>query len=214
MHTHKRNNNTSYKSYTGSGIILIEMYDNHAGKREPAVILFKNRHMNAYADLGGHIDKQDVASGKPLESAARREAFEESAGLIKIHHFKHLPSVKYNNYNCYLAQIKSELLYSKDFHSNLKIILKSNLPYSFRETTDVARFYLSDLIKSGLMSVKGDMPTIDARGNVALITGRSKGILREAIISGALYGVFNDVHKFKKKTIILNNNKLVTLSDK
>lgn len=203
-----RNNFTKYKNFTGAGIIILEDYNNNKGRQEPAVILFKNSHMLAYADLGGHIDNDDLKSKNPLMKTATREAFEESCGLLN---FKKIPDIYVDlpHYRCYFVKINSEIVMTDDFRKNMKTILTSKLPNYFKETIDIARFYISDLLKTDIMTIKGDFPTIDSKGNIAIVTGRAKALIREAIRSGIIYS--NDIVKLQKKQIKLYNVKLTTL---
>jgi hypothetical protein len=199
---------TKYKNFTGAGIILLEDYDNQKGRREPAVILFKNNHMRAYADLGGHIDKKDLSTKNPLMSAALREAHEESCGLLTL---KSIPDryIDLKSYRCYFIKIASNTIKTEDFNKNLKNIQNSKLPPSYKETNDMARFYISDLLRTNIMNQKGDLPTIDAKESITIITGRAKALIREAIRSGIIYMACPI--KLQKKQIKIYNTKLITL---
>jgi len=206
---YKKNNN----KYTGSGVLLLENYNNNQGRIEPAVILFRNKHMNAYADLGGHIDQVDLSTKYPLESAASREAFEESACLLKICKLKNATYVTHNSYFCYILGIAPGILHSKYYNDNLKIIQRNQFQYQYKETDGIMRFYLSDLLKTGLMTTKNDLPTIDANGNIAIVTGRTKALVREAMINGIIYANLVNPSPFKKKYSVVNGHKMITLSN-
>ncbi len=208
---------TTGRKYSGSGIILVEIYNNRAGRKEPAVILFKSIRKEGgivYEGLGGRIDSSDLLHKYPLVITARREAYEESRGLISFSSAKHIGApIKGNNifvdrkygeyyYRAYFVGIRSGVFSKKDYINN-KIILDSikNVYHAMKETHDVTRFYIRDLIKSGLLTEKNNLTTVDAYGKKATIFMRTVSLIRNAYKKGIL----NLVIKYPRKFIPLRN---------
>lgn len=211
--------NMNKKKFTGSGIILVEEFTNKRGRREPAVILFRNIRMNMYGDLGGYLDYEDTLEKYPLAEGSIREAYEESRGLVDITDAKHIikkigninPYIDTKQYRCHFVGIKSGLLYNSDFKKNMRLLDAARVSRSYKETNDVARFYVSDLVKSGVLTARGDFNTVDAYGNKTKVTGRARALVREAIKAGLINLVVYNPVRFKMSSTVIKNTRVKTL---
>ena len=151
---------------------------------------FPNRHtgINEYTDFGGEIDKDEP---HVLAKTATRELFEESRGLINIdyQHLLPLPFIMHEdvatktNYACYAINVDSAIVRRNDFLTNMRIIDASVSPrlLHFKETIDIARFNVSDIIHD-VFRIGGSIRCQDAYGNTQTIKGRTKACIRETII--------------------------------
>jgi len=171
------------RRYSGAGVILCEVYEN-----ELSVILFRSSERRMYEDLGGGLDYDDLTTENPLKSAAIREAFEESRGLINITEPKRMKRYVDGQfgpryYRTYLVGINEKSLFS-DYHFNKTIIDKNKkIKSTMKETDDIDRFYVKDLIKGGIMdSVTGlSFTTVNVNGESKKIYTRTVDILKLAI---------------------------------
>jgi hypothetical protein len=140
----KINNN---KYLNGAGILIFEKYNN-----EWSVLLFKD-YTKTYSDIGGTYE---FKHGE-IRQTALEELMEESRNLFKIKNkeilkdyidIKH--NLKYDNYyRLYIINISDNSVedFDKYYKNNKKIIDSSDLPYTWKETTKIKRFYLKDLLK-------------------------------------------------------------------
>jgi hypothetical protein len=181
--------------YSGAGIILIEQNYNDNG---PAAILFKDIGYNVYSDLGGGIayDKSmhNYTEEYILSETARREAFEESGCLINFNDINAVGMkinnvnmfVNHNTYRCYFICIPSGTFYSKYYHENISKIFASNLPHYFKETNNVRRFYLKDIISNNMFNKNGHMYCLDATGAMRLINNRTWNCIEKAFLNNII----------------------------
>lgn len=193
------------KRYSGSGILLFELYNNR-----PTIILFKSSERDVYEDLGGGLDYDDLIMKNPLKSAAIREAFEESRGLINITDPKYIKYYVDGNfgskhYRSYLLRINSNSLID-NYYNNKKIIDNNKkIKHTMKETTDISRFYIDDLIKDGILeSVTGlNFTAFDINHKTKKIYTRTVDIIKLAIKDDIIKNVIdNPIDFVELKTFI------------
>ena len=203
------------KKYSGAGMLLLEKY-----KNEPVVILFKSNRIDRnnnyimYEDLGGGIDKEDLASDEPLKTTAIREAFEESRGLINIQDPKHIGN-KIDGQETYIDQKHKDAYYRSYLigidHDNLGNLLTSHychnkqiidkhdivhgISSTMKETSDIDRFYIKDLINDGILNI--DINNSDINFICRDINNNKRKLFRRTVIT--LIKAIND--KMIKKVI-------------
>ena len=208
------NNKNNNKTYSGSGIILVDKYNNNKGRNELAIILFKSQRNNMiyYEDLGGGIDNDDLIHENPLIITASREAYEESRGLISIkpHHIKSKIDDKSifvdirarnHNYRGYVIGLPPNTFLIEDYIFNKKVTENNNkIKNNMKETHDVTRFYMKDLLKDELLNNK-QLIAKDVNNNEFMIFDRSKKIIRKAYEQG----IFNLVMEHSREFIKLRN---------
>lgn len=171
------------RRYSGAGVILCEVYN-----EDPVVILFKSSERGVYEDLGGGLDYDDLTKEDPLKSAAIREAFEESRGLINITDLKSMKTYVDGHsgsryYRAYLIGINQPTLFN-DYHLNKEIIDKhKKIKSTMKETNDIDRFYLKDLINDGILDSVTGLPftAVNVNGESKKIYTRTVDILKLAI---------------------------------
>lgn len=168
-----------------AGVILVENYKNKFGKQDYAIILFKNIYKNVYEDPGGHLMPK-----KTIEESAMTELIEESCNTFRINPKYLINHIVSNNYHSFLLYIKGPI-YSKYYNHN-KILIHNNktTPYQYKETNNIRRFYISDLLNCGLMINKGDLVCNDSNGYIRKISGRTKSVIRSFI--GNKFITFNN----------------------
>jgi hypothetical protein len=182
----------------GAGVLLVEMYTRAPKtygvspemKTEPAVILFLEKtgtNKGKYADPGGDVD-----SGESPMASAQRELAEESLGLFRIDLANAINTgvfkawdtndIDYTTFVVPVAGPKGVFEVVK-YTENLKhIAAQVNAPSAWKETNGMARFFLRDLITANVMTKKADLENVkDVNGTTCIITGRAKGIIREAL---------------------------------
>jgi len=181
------------KTFSGAGIILIEMY-----KNKPTVILFKSKRKEGvfYEGLGGGVDKKDLYNLCPLAATAIREAFEESMGLVyfpdvlkiirKVDNLDRHIDIKYKNnyYRAYIIAIESNIINENDYNHNNKILLKNTISSVYKETTAIGKFYIDDLIKDGLLTTESHFNSKTINGNIVTIFNRTREVLKKAYLDG------------------------------
>ena len=138
-------------TFTGAGVLLFER-NNNSSKR--CVILFESN--GSYQDLGGSIHPSDYQTGIPVSTAAKREAFEETASYLEIRMnlnrvvnntniFTEIPT-NIPSYRCYAIGLEEGAFNIGKFMGNLhKLNLDSYTPSQFKEITQARRFYLTDI---------------------------------------------------------------------
>lgn len=182
---------TNY-SINGAGVLLIEKYRNRFGRQEFAVILFKDRRRNNYADAGGKIE-----IGENILQTAGEELKEESANLFRIHPRFLDKFVVSKSYACFPLVVTGPMqdygsIFSKYYKHNLALLHYTYSPDEFKETINMKRFYLVDLINCGIMhtdnefSYNSDIICGDAHGEYQSISGRTIGVIRELIKNGTI----------------------------
>jgi len=203
-----------YSGYTGAGVIIIEQYKNKDKTRdEPAIILFKGTGSQKYNDLGGSIDKKDDTGKYPLATTAAREAFEESRGLIKFTKPTHIGPlfIDKKKYRGHIVAIKPGSLKTEDYQSNRdKLDKKQGIPHIWKETDEIARFYISDLVSKGIFK-RGSKRTLnDADGRKRSIGVRSMDIVKEAIDAGHIEAALKYPRKLSKGLSVIHGVEVVT----
>lgn len=141
--------------YSRSSLILVEeSYNNCNGRNEPALILFYNKKWNTYVEIGGKIEKLGDELDNILIETARRELMEETLNSIGIN-VNMLRKSTYIDFNdektalysrTFTVGIKQNQFDEKVYYRNKDIILKNNISSVWKETTEVTRFYISDIL--------------------------------------------------------------------
>lgn len=194
--------------FKGGGVLLIENHNNQKGRIEPSVILFKNKYTNIYSDLGGRIDPKD---NQNISKTALREAFEESLCLIKLRSVRNFDSVSNNSYKCYIVPVEDNKIKIKYYYHNLKVIPKLDIPEYYKETIDMARFYISDLMIDGLMKAKKSFKTHDTNKNGALISNRAIDVIKKTISMNMIHSNLIKPIKLKKTITDIKGSQVITL---
>ena len=167
----------------GAGIIFVENYNNHAGRQEPAIILFRNAHNGVYMDAGGTRDQTD----RDIKYTASRETIEETANALRINpsslqsNNAVIHSYGANNYICYFIAVGS--IQSTYYRNNLQLLQRQNAPHQWLETNGLTRVYIEDFINAGGLTQGGNLNLNDASGRQITIFGRTKACIRNAIQS-------------------------------
>lgn len=179
--------NTNNNSFTGAGVLLFERNDD---LDKNCVILFESN--GSYQDLGGSITPNDYRYSLPVSTAAKREAFEETASYLEIRMnlnrvvnntniFAEIPANN-PNYRCYAIGLETNAFNFGQYLGNLqKLNLDPLLPPQFRETTQARRFYLKDIQDSINSS---SYQCIDINGENHYIRERTMICLRELMKGG------------------------------
>jgi len=176
-----------------AGVLLVEKYRNNFGRIDYAVILFYNIYKDTYEDPGGHLTER-----KTIQESAAKELIEESCNLFRINPLYLTNHIYYNGYYSFLLYVQGPTdlyggnpIYSEYYHHNRNFIHYQNAPAEYKETDNMRRFYISDLINCGLLFNKGELICTDANGHIRRISGRTKGILRSFIAHGYI-GIINN----------------------
>jgi len=169
-----------------AGVLLIEKYANKYGKSDYAIILFYNLDKEVYEDPGGHL-----MTGMSVQESAITELIEESCNLFRLSPFMLNQYVVHKNFHSFPLYVKGPIdiygnnpIYSKYYHHNRKIIHNSRAPHMYKETDNMRRFYISDLVNSGLFFNRGTVVCPDANGHVRKISSRTVGILKMLFYDG------------------------------
>lgn len=131
------------KNIHGSGV-HVTLLDESSNKA--VFVLFKDRDDHVFYDLGGSREKNES-----VQHNARREAFEESAGLIDITSLKKIRDLPYRDmltpskdyYRAHfllLVPSVSRDEFYQDYKTNVANIHRSSLPEHWKETVDMAFF--------------------------------------------------------------------------
>lgn len=171
---------TARSNLEGAGVLLLENYRNNTNtKTDLAVILFRNNRTNSYQDGGGNID-----SGEKPKSAAVRELKEESANLFRLSSDSLNGCPMYDHqgkYRAYAVIVTHPRgIQSKYYRENIATLKAQNAKKEWLETSDMARFYIDDLVAHGLDTTQGDLHCKDANGNPCVIFARTKACIRES----------------------------------
>lgn len=201
----------SDKNYSGSGILLVDLYNN-----KPCLILFSSKRKGniLYGDLGGHIDKEDMHSIEPLLTCATREAFEESMGLFNFTKCSHMTqnknriidikNKKNQHYRCFIVPLDTGMfgeIENQNYTKNKTILNARNVPNVFKETHDVRRFYISDMIDNGIKHTHDNFETKDIFGDKHMIYSRTVNVIKKALDKE----IFNSELKNPIKMIKINS---------
>jgi len=184
-------------SDTGAGAILIENYKNKNGRRDAAVILFRNKHTTNYADPGGIRENiRNTNRREDLKNTASRELMEESGNFFRISQntFDNNCAVRHGQYVGFFLQVSSKKgISSKHYYDNINRNNINNNAYnnihnmhSWRETDGITRVYITDLINGNINNIRGNMKINDANGNQITISGRTKALIRNALQSNLI----------------------------
>ena len=167
------------RTITGSGVILLETYFN-----ELCVTLFCNKQHNRYEDGGGNLDGNETE-----REGAVRELKEESCNLFRLN--PNSLSTYYDHYITYRAYVvhvngpmdKSQQISGARYYHNLNLLQTNGARHEWRETNQIGRFKVSQLLKDGLLTKKGDLNTTLStplgNGKDAIIFSRTKACIRE-----------------------------------
>lgn len=171
------------KPFSGSGVLFFEKSYNG----RPTVVLAKHKN-GVFHDIGGKISQRISPSQDTVKDNARKEALEESQGLFAIENitigkFVDLFDGANNaNYRCYLVALGGTDRYPLDqWYLNNKNILDkvSYLSNAWRETDDLQRFYLQDIINALTNTQQGQsMQCKDVNGVVRTLRNRTVNIFR------------------------------------
>lgn len=188
------NINSIIKYYSGAGIMLLErLYKSQTnGREEPSVILFRSTLTGEYEELGGSIDASDFAGENTLLRTAKREAKEESCNLFNLDRVdissmygginRNIDrEVDREIYRCYavcLAENQGNDQWKRMYDYNRVKINATPAHNSWKETNDMRRFFLSDLMSCISMGTRGSITIADAEGIVRTIVGRTKACLK------------------------------------
>ena len=152
----KEVDNVTLKYSRASLIIIEESYDNGNGRNEPAIILFYCEKWNTFVEPGGRIEKLDMELDDLLVETAKRELSEETLNSICVDistlkssmyiDFKDTKTKMYSR--VFTIGIKGNQFDKNIYYDNKEIISKSNAPIVWKETTNVERFYISDIVNS------------------------------------------------------------------
>lgn len=172
-----------------AGVLLVEKYTNKIGRIDYAVILFYNIDKELYEDPGGKL-----MSGKTIQESASTELIEESCNLFRIHSSLLRNYVVYKKFHSFFLFVEGPIdiygnnpIFSKYYHHNRNIIHNSNAPHMYKETDNMRRFYISDLINCGLFFNRDNFVCSDANGHIRKISQRTVGIIQNLFYDGFLY---------------------------
>ena len=167
----------------GAGTVLVEWYKQKGGRSGLSVILFREN--GKYTDAGGKRDTNNGVMDSSLITA-QRELKEESLGLFRLDISKMSYDIirPWPYYEAYFVPVKCDKGISKEYYkANYGVTQKNNsLPSCWKETDDMTRFFLEDLIDAGIMNTLGDLSNAsDVYGSLMTIDGRAKAAIREFI---------------------------------
>lgn len=179
MSSHAIYTNNQGDKWSGAGVLIVEDYRHKNGKTIKSVVLGRDVARKAYLDFGGRYDEKDIN----LENTARREAHEESAGLIDISELTLKKSmyvdsigVSQTKYRIYF--IKIDGICRRDYLGNIIILEKQNAPLCWMETNDIAHVPIEN-IKNFFKNSNGKID--DVNGNNIKIHNRVLKILSTSI---------------------------------
>ncbi len=202
---------TNNKYFSGAGTIFVEIDQNN----EIILILPCDRIRNKYIDFGGSVDIFDASQkDDQLVLTAMRETYEESCCLIKfskVSDFNNKNYIDLAEYRGYFIFVKPNTINRIDYLNNYQILNKD--PYfdlHYKETTDVTKIKLSDLIKYRIMTTNNNLRFIcqNIYGDQILIHNRAIELIKKAITQNLFANYYNNVTQFKR---IVNPNKIITL---
>ena len=178
----------------GAGVVLVEHYvSRHPQTRQIvksgiAVILFRDRKTGRFTDAGGATDPGETAEG-----CATRELTEESAGLFRIN-LEDAHVAKYrvflsSGYTAFVVPVRHRMGIKKGLYMrNATDIASTDAPYFLKETDDMRRFFVNDLVSRGFMSCNSkkasSMAMPDAYGSQCFISKRTACVLQKAFSAG------------------------------
>lgn len=180
--------------YGSADLILVEEYNNHRGRIEPAVILFRddNTHTRSGRNVGPTYKngggKYDSKKDSTMEDCAVRELMEESSNLFRINS-KFLENaesyVHYQTHQAFAIRVSSNRGIKSDWYSyNIELLKKNNAPHDWIETSDMKRFFISDFtndLLTGPLDANECITVNDAQGTPRKIFGMTRACLRELV---------------------------------
>lgn len=141
------------KSYYRAATLIIEK--SYLNTDRPTLILFKNRKWNVYANTGGRIEGKTNNLDRTLKITAIRELREETLNLLNLN-TELYDTLKYKDiynalnkkhYRTFLIPINGNIIDESIYYKNLEVIKKKwNVSPVWKETNDIKRFYLDELI--------------------------------------------------------------------
>lgn len=188
------------KYYAGAGIMLFERLYRSNGREEPVVILFRSTLTGEYEELGGNVEMIDYAGEKTLIRTAKREAKEESLNLFnfdKVNFDTIYGGISRNVdreinkeiYRCYaicLAENQGNDKWKRMYDYNRMKINETSAPSAWKETNDMQRFFISDLMSCISMNNRGSISVKDTGNVTRIISGRTKNCLK-LMLEGYMY---------------------------
>lgn len=180
-----------------SGVLLIEKFRNRYNIVDYCVILFYNHNRGYYDDPGGHLMKK-----KTIKESAARELVEETCNLFRINPLYLTDYVNADGYYSFLAYIQGpknrngeNVLDLNYYYNNRNIIFSNNsAPAHYKETSDVQRFYISDIINNGLFYRSNNhLECNDVNGIIRKISPRAINVLRHCFMYNYLTIIDNKV---------------------
>ncbi|ARF11509.1 hypothetical protein Klosneuvirus_1_366 [Klosneuvirus KNV1] len=197
------------KKYDRASIILIEeSYDNNNGRDEPTIILFYETKWNTYTEPGGRIDIKGDNFDQILLETAMREIREETLNTIFIDQ-KLLENSKYIDFynqknkmynRVFVISIKTNGFKKNIYDDNKDLLSGKDIPSMWKETSNVNRFYISDLldcIKGQDYNYFDNIPCHDAHNNKTFIYYRTMGIIDMIIKENILKDIISNSRKTK-----------------
>ena len=196
----KRVDNITLKYNRASLIIVEESYNNNNGRDEPAIILFFCDKWGTFVEPGGRIEKLNMDLDDILIETAKRELIEESLNSIDINRSTLMDSA-YIDFNdkktkfcsrVFTIGIKGNQFDNNYYYENKEIILKNNVSSVWKETTNVERFYISDIIKS-IDNMNDEyykydnVDCMNVHGEICNMYYRTIGMLQQLITKNLIY---------------------------
>lgn len=174
------------KTFSGSGVIIIEDYVKKDGTIEPCIILARNKSSKIYNDFGGGIDSRYVKNYSLEDSinlTAIKELREESRNLIVIQKdilktYIDIDTGKKDKHDYYRGFfIKINGINRKYFIKNMKMIDKNkSIPKYWKETDNITHIPIKN-IDFDKLDKRGKILLVDIYGNYIPIHGRVKKLL-------------------------------------
>lgn len=189
---------TSTPHTTGASVVLLETYnDRNIGRKEPAVILFREAHTGLYTEPGGALDRPS----EPPAECAQRELREETLGLFRIDVPSLLPGPfagqghpffvrevtthggRHVAYAVHVAGPRGVGIRRDHYDHNRKLLaaLGGAVPSHWRETDAMTRVYVRDLERAGLHSAPSNstLTVTDVYGTPCTLHPRTVSLLRK-----------------------------------
>ncbi len=148
------NHNKTNTYYRATTLIIERSYKDN---ERPTIILFKNKKWEVYVNPGGRIDGKvdDMNLNQILIRTAMRELQEETSNLIDLdnniyatlEHINIYNNVNKKYYRAFLLPINGNIIDKSIYYQNNDMIANHpNVDIDWRETTDIKRFYLDELM--------------------------------------------------------------------
>ena len=138
------------KKYNRAALLLIE------NTNDPTIILFKDRKWGTHMEPGGRIDGpvNFHSSNDILLETAKRELQEETLNTLHIDKTVLNESFHFDYYNkktrmyerIYAIMVNPNNTLEEIYHNNKDILMSRNISSVWKETNDVGKFYLKDVV--------------------------------------------------------------------